>query len=494
MTIFCFPDPYPDELFFSICARYSQRIGFPSYKLAVSQMFGETIRRVNIFFPNRIENLVERTFPVNGISSDEFITNHTILPFYSIFIPTHKSAKIRSDMKTKSGNSAFSIGSFSRIYQHQKFIRFCPKCVENDRFTYGETFWHRLHQIPEVTHCPVHEIPLRTSSVLSRHYNSLVTAEEAIHDSLEEENDTGSNAQIEISQSVEFILNNYGSLMKLQPLLSDLTFGKKKTFIEQGINGKVPDVSPGASRPIYNLIAFASLNYVSFEQFSAQLISESDLNQLFLISNIVSNAMGEATENIKPDNARKHTHQEKLSQYRDRWLEIRRQNPGANRSSLQKQFSGVFDWLRSHDKKWVYEHMPSLDCDQSDPQKRPDYFRWIAKLIHETALIIKNLPAPRRVSIQYVEELLGYKGKLTRLRHIPVIAQALEENIETVEIFQFRKIQWALDTFTGENITPTRLQIIKRAGIEKSQHKPAIQTRLEQIIASQEKEIFQPRW
>ena len=27
-----------------------------------------------------------------------------------------------------------------------KFIRYCPICVVNDQATYGECYWHRIHQ------------------------------------------------------------------------------------------------------------------------------------------------------------------------------------------------------------------------------------------------------------------------------------------------------------------------------------------------------------
>ena len=35
-------------------------------------------------------------------------------------------------------------------------MRYCPVCVQEDRLKFGETYWHRLHQILELPVCPIH--------------------------------------------------------------------------------------------------------------------------------------------------------------------------------------------------------------------------------------------------------------------------------------------------------------------------------------------------
>ena len=36
-------------------------------------------------------------------------------------------------------------------------MRYCPLCAADERKNYGETYWHRLHQIYELPVCPVHK-------------------------------------------------------------------------------------------------------------------------------------------------------------------------------------------------------------------------------------------------------------------------------------------------------------------------------------------------
>jgi hypothetical protein len=52
----------------------------------------------------------------------------------------------------------------SRIRTPKRF-RFCPVCVTNDRKNVGETYWHRLHQLPSILVCPRHNVFLEDSQV-----------------------------------------------------------------------------------------------------------------------------------------------------------------------------------------------------------------------------------------------------------------------------------------------------------------------------------------
>lgn len=38
--------------------------------------------------------------------------------------------------------------------------RYCPSCVEEDLGHYGESYWHRCHNLPFVVSCPLHHLPL----------------------------------------------------------------------------------------------------------------------------------------------------------------------------------------------------------------------------------------------------------------------------------------------------------------------------------------------
>ena len=53
-------------------------------------------------------------------------------------------------------------------------MRFCPLCAEDDRKTYGETYWHRKHQIRNMSICTKHRCRLVESGVLAKSEQSFV--------------------------------------------------------------------------------------------------------------------------------------------------------------------------------------------------------------------------------------------------------------------------------------------------------------------------------
>ncbi len=52
-----------------------------------------------------------------------------------------------------------------------KFLRFCPTCIEKDEEIYGESYWHRLHQVPSILMCPKHYTLLKDSKVRTYEVN-----------------------------------------------------------------------------------------------------------------------------------------------------------------------------------------------------------------------------------------------------------------------------------------------------------------------------------
>jgi hypothetical protein len=67
------------------------------------------------------------------------------------------------------GKAASSLAGINRSHiRRPDWFRFCPSCVEEDAKSFGESYWHRLHQIPGVETCPKHEVFLENSSAGAR--------------------------------------------------------------------------------------------------------------------------------------------------------------------------------------------------------------------------------------------------------------------------------------------------------------------------------------
>lgn len=180
-----FPDPYPDELLYSVCARYHRRVRHISKTYTLLDLFGEGARSLSLLLPNRLDHLIAVLPSGHRYSADRLIDEHTLLPFFVPFLRPHRSRLLRNSMKQTSstisthGYAGIPSGRFNNGY-----LRFCRLCADEDTKIFGEPYWHRLHQVPGVEICLRHESALESSKVSARKYRSnrevLITAEEAL--------------------------------------------------------------------------------------------------------------------------------------------------------------------------------------------------------------------------------------------------------------------------------------------------------------------------
>ena len=163
----CFPDPYPDELLYSICARFSDRVRYPCVYTAVLSLFGYRRGRLAVTeLPGHLSYFTSNLIQKDYYTVDNVIENHTVLPFYSPFLPNSGVEQIRSDMV---GDRNDLIYPYTRKLKCgvilQKWLRFCPLCVEEDRMEFGECYWHRTHQISGIDVCVKHNVYLQNSTI-----------------------------------------------------------------------------------------------------------------------------------------------------------------------------------------------------------------------------------------------------------------------------------------------------------------------------------------
>ena len=178
-----FPTPHPDELFYSICGRFSGRVDYPSAKSVLLELFGTATATAVIDLPNQLENVAGRFPDGASLTADVFIDRHTLLPFFSAFLPPARVEELRSNMRESSSSAAHMRSGImaSRIPLPSR-LRYCTTCKVEDERRFRETYWHRLHQIPGVQVCPTHEVFLEDGDVSRRaRRNNLkfITAEAA---------------------------------------------------------------------------------------------------------------------------------------------------------------------------------------------------------------------------------------------------------------------------------------------------------------------------
>jgi hypothetical protein len=97
------------------------------------------------------------------------IDKHSLLPFCTPFLDPDRVTHLREDMcgDTKEGVRRLSL--FTALSMHlPEFLRFCSLCVQKDKKQFGECYWYRLHQLPGVEVCPIHNVFLDKSKARAR--------------------------------------------------------------------------------------------------------------------------------------------------------------------------------------------------------------------------------------------------------------------------------------------------------------------------------------
>jgi hypothetical protein len=170
--MYFFPTPYPDEILYSVLARYSVRCGVTSHQTIMESIFGKSSSRAVMEMPFNLNALISN-LPVNcPYTADDLIYNHTLYPFFTAFLPKERAEAVKQMMMDDCGSTVYGKAGVigSRVPLNQ-YLRFCPICFEEDQKLYGEGYWHRLHQISFVMACPVHKTILHNSTVLVRGHN-----------------------------------------------------------------------------------------------------------------------------------------------------------------------------------------------------------------------------------------------------------------------------------------------------------------------------------
>ena len=161
-----FPTPYPDEILYSILARYHIRSGNTGPKLTLWELFGSNDAISTVDLPYNLAALAKNLSSVSQMSCEELLQNHTLYPFYAAFLPQRRAKEVTEVMKSEHGGAIHGkVGVRASSLKTSRYFRFCPKCIENDQQTYGELYWHRIYQVPGVLVCPQHGEVLQDSLV-----------------------------------------------------------------------------------------------------------------------------------------------------------------------------------------------------------------------------------------------------------------------------------------------------------------------------------------
>lgn len=159
------PEFYPDELLYSLLTRYYVKSGYVTYTFVTQELFGSSRGKPSVEFINQLSPEALSAITKN-CSLKQVIMKHTMFPYYGRFLPESRRNNAYSAMLSINPVYRNHLAVPKRGKDDPHFLRYCPQCAKEDREKYGETYWHRAHQLLDVDICPIHKCTLQNSNVL----------------------------------------------------------------------------------------------------------------------------------------------------------------------------------------------------------------------------------------------------------------------------------------------------------------------------------------
>ena len=162
MGIAYFPAIYEDELVYSVLSRLYVHLGLMTYREAAKLYYQVKNTSPSIEFLNNMTVEIREHF-LKQCTMEELVEKHTMFPMYMRFYEKERrKTTFEALVKMDSNKNIFPLISNKKT---ARYLRYCPLCAKEDREKYGETYWHRSHQLYGNSVCSIHHCYLEESTV-----------------------------------------------------------------------------------------------------------------------------------------------------------------------------------------------------------------------------------------------------------------------------------------------------------------------------------------
>ena len=131
-----FPEPYPDELLYSVIARYHQRSGYALLVSTIDDIYQHrTVRPSFEFLNTYTQDAV--AWLTKTTTFEDIVQGNTMYPFYAHFLPLDRKKQAFEALCKQEGNwdNLLSIRKTG-----ERYFRYCSLCASEDRKQYTEDF------------------------------------------------------------------------------------------------------------------------------------------------------------------------------------------------------------------------------------------------------------------------------------------------------------------------------------------------------------------
>lgn len=435
-----FPAPYPDELIYSQISRYHQRSGCVRFVFTAEDTYqaGKVVHP-SIEFVNKYTDDA-----MNWLTKDapweQVIAEHTMCPSYIRFLPLQRRKEAVEGIINCNGN--WKNLMCLPILNEKRYLRYCPECAKDDREKYGETYWHREHQIPRIRVCPKHKMFLENSSIPigSKSTPGLFDAESNVpKDALQRL--CGNQREIEFTQ---YVLEVFRQSINLEIDNSAGAFLHSKLKDEyknkSGIIRNMEKLYADYTR-FYDGIPTMSQTYMQ-KIFNGYMYDTYFIPQLAFFEGVSVYDITYIPSRIKEFN------------------ELYKQ--------LAEKYNVDYTVVSDIADEILKQKIPKVS-NISGPRRR-EYDRLDEELLPKVKAVVDRIinkdGKPERVSVTKIQRLLKLPQK--QFNKLPKCKAYIEKHVELQEQFWGRKVEWAINTIKeGEGVI-TLSKIMKLTNIRKN--------------------------
>lgn len=432
--IVCFPELYDDELLYSVFARYYVKSGYMAYICVADDLYMRKSAVPDIEFINELTPEVVNILTQNK-SMDNIVEKHTMFPYYGRFLPYDRRKEAFNAIVNMSGNYHNLLPIPNKNTGEERYLRYCPLCAETDRKIYGETYWHRQHQMIGIDICTVHYCRLLNSSVVIRRKTSpsLIAAEKIVP---VEDNTVFSENQIEIC-----VADYISELFK-----SKIDF-ESKTTIGQFLHSRM-EYTPyrstrGEQRNISHFYKDFSNYYqdlLSVERWKIEkILTDYRINtyEICLISMFLNMTVSDLIHMKLPQKSQQELFDEKIFQLHEQGLSYPQIAEKLNASVNVVKVIGEGGYKKKH---------KASKASGKSGAKQKDW----SKIDSETLPLVKQaitelqgdgIIRPRKVTVSAIEKMLNLSSK--QIYHMSVCKSEIQKHSMSQEEYWASEVVWA---------------------------------------------------
>lgn len=352
------------------------------------------------------------------------------------------------------------------------YLRYCPTCVKEDRKLYSETYWHTIHQFPEIKICPIHYCYLNKSEIICSGKVSprLISADSVIGEELQE-------------STCENILERELATYVMASYKSPMVFDNKRNvgaFLHSKLAGTKYCSIRGEQRNIKDLLFDVNTFYQDIDEiFIRAQLEKIFTNQRFNAYEICKIAfmLGIPVQELSRMEL---PSKSCIEEFDEKVMLMHESGKGFNKIAKELGVSsrtvrGIFEEKKGKGYK-LYKNKPGVKCKDWDA------------IDNETLPFVKEIvieeyeQGDRRSTRITCSYICGKLGKHTKyLDKMPKCKLFVLENHETMEEYWWREIIWTTKYLKRNGVDVNWRRIREITNLSKQNYIKAIRFYIGQV-------------